>query len=333
MVNKRITEKHKRLIYDLILNSSPEGVYQMVLNGEIDRFPRYFWSMPENYDWASKCTRYLIEKVLKWDRGQICANFCSSILTKYKLMGMSRAVFGVNIFKTLDNAYPNEFMPWELQKCSKGYFDNEENRIKAVKWLIEDKLKWTREQVCENLSVQTFKDNQLTTLMHRNYGGVFVLLNSAYPGEYQTVEIKQIKNLWGDLDTCNKVIRWLIEEKLKWNRDEVCRNFSNTLLKDNNLHGLLHRFNDSPYNMLNSAYPDEYMPWELSYGPKKIWDDTETVEKAIRWLVEDKLGYSKDSVNKVKSSDFTNNKLAYLVANKFDGYYKKALEFVYGNVE
>ncbi|MCW1941876.1 hypothetical protein OMD49_30365 [Bacillus anthracis] len=46
-------------------------------------------------------------------------------------------------------------------------------------------------------------------------------------------------------------------------------------------------FNDSPYQMLNAAYPNQFKEWELKCVPNNFW----TYEKglmALRWWIEEK---------------------------------------------
>lgn len=333
MSNERITEKHRQKIYDLILKSSPEGVYQMVLDGSIGRFPRYFWSMPENYDWSAKCTRYLIEKVLKWDREMVCKHLKGETFTKYKLTGMVVSLFDGSIHKTLDNAYPDEFMPWELSAYSRGYFDDDDNCIKAVKWLIEKKLKWDRNQVCENVNYDIFVKHKLKIVLDKTTGGVYELLDLAYPNEFCALELKNMSITWGKIDYCNRAVRWVIEKKLKWTREDVCKYFCANTLNDNGLGAVLNRFDGSPYKVLNSAYPNEFMPWELKNLGRNFWNSSSNIKKAIRWLVEVKLGYNKNMLYKVTTSDFKNAKLGDLLIKKFNNSTKQALEFTYGKME
>ena len=64
----------------------------------------------------------------------------------------------------------------------KGY-NAKENSIKITKYLIEKRLKWSREQVCTNLCYNIFRDNLLTTMVYAVYNyNLFDVLDAAYPG-------------------------------------------------------------------------------------------------------------------------------------------------------
>lgn len=50
---------------EMIITMDAVDVYKLVLSKEISRFPTGFWMIPEAYDNAVKCIRYLVEEVLK----------------------------------------------------------------------------------------------------------------------------------------------------------------------------------------------------------------------------------------------------------------------------
>ena len=63
-------------------------VYQQVLSGKLNRFPRHFWK--EETKSAPAIIRYLIEEVLRWDEYDIKTKFNTAILEEYKLAGLLR---------------------------------------------------------------------------------------------------------------------------------------------------------------------------------------------------------------------------------------------------
>jgi hypothetical protein len=50
-------------------------------------------------------------------------------------------------------------------------------------------------------------------------------------------------------------------------------------------------FHSSPFAFLDAAFPETFMPWEMAYTPMGYFGkDKELAKKAVRWLVEEKLG-------------------------------------------
>ena len=83
-----------------------------------------------------------------------------------------------------------------------------------------------------------------------------------------------------------KIIKYLIEEKLKLTDEEIKEQLSVNLFKDNKLHGMLQScFNDSPYQAINTAYPNKFKEWEFKMTPINFWSKEKGTE-ATRWLIE-----------------------------------------------
>ena len=78
--------------------------------------------------------------------------------------------------------------PWELNKIGKI---SEEMIIEAVTWMIDDKLGWSHEDVCENLTVRTFYENGIGNILNKGCGhSPIVALTIAYPGQYERSMLK-----------------------------------------------------------------------------------------------------------------------------------------------
>ena len=181
MRKSSLNPAQERKLRELVYKSGPVGVYKMVLDGTLKQFPKGFWSMPENIDYARDCTMYLIEKVLKWDKEQIKENFGKDTLAKYKLMGMYIKVCNNSVYKAINYAYPNKYKPWELRRM--GFIWSDETKIEAIKWLVEDRLKIDPRKASNIVDVQIMKDNELCTLLKDC--SISKLLSMAYPDIYK----------------------------------------------------------------------------------------------------------------------------------------------------
>lgn len=127
------------------LNEEEVIIYKQVLSGELMRFPNYFWQNDiggVNFIAANLCVKYLIEKILKWDIADICNNFNIDIFKKYKLAGMLNILFNNNSFLALDNAYPNMFLPININyyksKNITWYLKDKENVKKIMDYILSD---------------------------------------------------------------------------------------------------------------------------------------------------------------------------------------------------
>lgn len=111
------------------------------------------------------------------------------VINKY---GGSKAIKEAGgLFELIYPAVPKklELKEWQLIKV--GIW-NEEKAITAIKWLIEDKLKWSDEQVYEKLSTSVFYQNNLGGLLKRFcHHSPLEAINLAYPEKYSS--LKNIK--------------------------------------------------------------------------------------------------------------------------------------------
>jgi hypothetical protein len=131
---------------------------------------------------AGEITKYLFENILQWTEEDIKKKLKNSIFAKNKLGAMLLTVFNNSYQKALNNAYPNKYKEWELPIVTNGFW-TEDKTIEAIKWLLEEKLKWSYNDVINNLSVKTLREYNLSKILHLYRGSIYKLLIKAYPNK------------------------------------------------------------------------------------------------------------------------------------------------------
>ncbi len=142
---------------------------------------------------------------------------------------------------------------------SSGVIDYTNTCIPIIKYLIEKRLKWNREDVCKYLTRKTFHQNSLSGMLSHYFDdSPYEALNTAYPGEYKPWELKGcMRNYWTK-QTGILATRWLFDEKLNWDISKICSSLSVQVFRDNGLSGMLRTcFNDSPTEAVICSYPEE----------------------------------------------------------------------------
>ena len=92
---------------------------------------------------------------------------------------MYQICFNGDLYTALNSVYPNRFKPWQFKQVPKGYWKSEDNCIKAIKWLVEEKLKVNS---IEELSYNLFKDNGLYWMLIVSFEGDYKkAIMTAYP--------------------------------------------------------------------------------------------------------------------------------------------------------
>ena len=309
-------------------------VYKLVLNKEVTRFPPGFWECPEAKENSIICAKYLIEDILKWDLEDVKSKIRMSVFIKYKLAGMMQTLYKNSPYEILSIIYKDQFMPWELHEAPTKIWHEKENRIKAMDWLINTKLKWTREDIINNYNSQVLVDNDLGGLLSEGgQGSPFKLLDEFMEGEFKPWEFKQgISSVgyWDKKENRVYAIRDLIENVLGWDDEQIKKYLNQDTFNNNNLGGLIASkyYNGSPYKALIEAYPNKnYLPWELSCAPTGLWDDKQNRINAVKWLFEIRLKWSIEDIKaNISQKVFKDNGLISLLCKRKGGLYSVVSE-------
>jgi hypothetical protein len=152
---------------------------------ELDKVTIGFWKSEENRDkftlWVAKKEGLDITKLED-------ARKITAVLIEKK--GGPRVIKEAGgLHKLIIHASGNLYKEWEFVKINSW---NDDKVKEAVKWLIEEKLKWSHEDVCNGLTAQTFYDNYLGGMLSRACSNSpIVALEKAYPGEYKKEDLKK----------------------------------------------------------------------------------------------------------------------------------------------
>lgn len=234
-------------------------VYKLVLEEKhIKRFPKGFWENPEAPQNAIKCTRYLMDVVLKSVEHRVKLN--SNSFRNYKLGGMLKLIYQNSVYSAINSAYPNKFNPWDMPMTPLKYWNDKDNCIIAIKWLIEDKLKYNDYDIANNLSYKTFRDNNLGGLASIFNNDVYKLLDLAYPNRFKRENmLKQVpKGFYNDKDNRVRLIQSMIDD-LGWDKYDIERNLTYHTFVDNGLGGLISSFyNYKVVDAMKEAFPGVY---------------------------------------------------------------------------
>ncbi len=321
-------EYNLKYMVHLLFNNN---IFFAIDNAYPKRFHRwdFLYIQIWNKESAREATIWLIEEKLKWNDEQIRKNLCLKVFLKNGLSGMITKVFNSSPFQAIDNAYPGKFHEWEFSRIP-NYFWNKETSKEAIIWLVEEKYHWNDDETKKLFNIQLLKENGLFSITSLFGKSVFKILDNAYPGKFHEWELSQVPKYYWNKDTARKATIWLIEEKLKWNDEQIKNNLCTNTFKENNLLGMLSNlFNSSVFNALNNAYPGKFHEWELKSVPRNFWNDT-TKKQAIIWLIEEKLKWDDEQIkHNLCTNTFKENGLYSLLINHFKNSPYIALEFAY----
>jgi hypothetical protein len=165
--------------------------------------------------------------------------------------------FSNSPYKAINTLYPNRFKEWELLSTPNSFW-NEDNGIKAIKWLLEDKLNLSDEDIKNHYSRDMIIQNGLGGMLaHVFKDRPYEAINIAYPNKFKPWEFKSTpKNYWTKL-TAKEATIWLFNEKLKWTKKEISDNLSIRFIRNTELNSPFQLvFKNSLYELMKNAYPE-----------------------------------------------------------------------------
>ena len=179
--------------YD-VTNMDETEIYQMLLDGKIKKFPTNFISCDDAKEYIPRIVKYLIEKVLKWNKEEIKEKLRKKTFYDYKLAGVLSNYYNSSPYLAIIDAYGKDYIkPWDLVNTPNSYWQGEEgkkNAIEATKWLFNDVLNWGIEDIKKNVNQQIFKDYNLLGMLRRAFGcSLWECLNTTYPDTFKPWEI------------------------------------------------------------------------------------------------------------------------------------------------
>ena len=195
MVKKRYTREE---LYEM----DAVEIYKLVLEREhIKTFPKGFWQNSEAIENAIKCTKYLIEDILKLSENELREQLSANLFRMNGLSGMLNTCFNGSPYEAINRAYPEKnYQPWELNIVPTGYWDDINNGIKSTKWLIETKLQLSEEELKKQLSQKIFQENGLGGMLSNCFSNSpYEAIRITYPERnYKPWEFNQVPNGYWD---------------------------------------------------------------------------------------------------------------------------------------
>lgn len=200
-------------------------IYNEVLEGKRKSFPHDTWNpYKSGYDNFNRCFRYIVIDTLKYDRQMLLNHANQSFFRKYKLRGGISILFNDSPYNAICSAFPEfKIHFWELSQVPNQSWTRE-SIIEATRWLFNEKLKWTREDmISNNISYDIFRQNNLGKLIKGErfgFKGIYGLINMSFP-EYNLKiwDFREIKS-W-TTDDIYDGLKNFFENVLNWSIDDI----------------------------------------------------------------------------------------------------------------
>jgi len=218
-------------------------------------------------------------------------------------------------YSVLKGAGLADFEPWEMVGgVPNGYFQDEAERIRAIKWLVAKIKKKPEEVTCIN-----FNENNLSGLLSNHYNNSPYLalkeaeLTKREDGtEIERWEMNVSKSYWKKKENRIKAIKWFIAKIKRKPQKIKAKDFIKYKLRR-----LLQYYNNSPYTALKEAGLADFEPWEMEKSPTDTFKFKKDRIRAVKWLVKE----TEKKPEEIKVKDFYDKGLRGLLARTEDSPY------------
>lgn len=215
---KKIFSENKLLgLLKTQFQSSPYKAVEFYTNKRIKPWemkitPMSFFDSEENQIEAIK---WLFEEKLKWNEDDFKTKLKRNIFEKHGL-GAILSHYD-NYFEVIELAYPKRFLPWEIFiAVPNGYWETKENRIEALQWLFDKKLKWNEEEIIEHINTEVFRKSEIDGLFQYYDCSPYKVIRELYGDKYKPWELQRVtRDFWNDEKNCKEALHWLVYEKCK----------------------------------------------------------------------------------------------------------------------
>lgn len=155
---------------------------------ELKCCPNGFWKSKKH---CKQVTQWIAKKEnIHRDHKKFAKIISADLYEKY---GVQKAVYAMGgLYNIVNYTYPGRYKPWDLNKIA---VVTDDIVIAATKWLIEERLKWSFDDVCNNLTAKTFYDYGIGNVLCKGCRhSPIIALEKAYPGIYKKSMLKKGEN-------------------------------------------------------------------------------------------------------------------------------------------
>lgn len=287
-------------------------IFNMVRNGELERYPHSFWSFSDGRKRAINILKYVLENILEWSDEDIIQNYGTNIFGKYKIRGILSRVFNGSPFEALNAVYPNRFKIWQF-RVPNNYWKDDDNVINAVKDIYGNILgvKSISDIYCITNHEDIFKEYNLDAIPRVQKKSIHDVIYMAYSGLEEEKFFRSSISHY-DLD---KQIEIFKQKNCNDNlsHDDIIQMTAEQFKGTDLFSVAVKKHHLGIYEIVELAYPGEYKPWEFPYVRKGFWDNEVNIQKAIKWLLEERLYLDLSTTIRISKEDFYNNSLGSLI--------------------
>lgn len=203
--------------------------------------------------------------------------------------------------------------------------DAKQIALELLHYLIDEKLKLSKEEIKKVVSKKILTKNKLHTASKLFGRSAIRYVMSAYPGYFQPWQFNQDRvpqSFWTSEQNRVNALKYTFQVELNWDIEDIKEKLDWNIIRMNGLM-TLHRYYPNLYILVDAVYPNSIYPWELmnSEVPNGTWEVKSNRILAIKWLI-NKLNINNKKINKRAFAEYG---LSKLLGNYYCDSVKKAI--------
>ncbi|MBB3109112.1 hypothetical protein FHS18_001164 [Paenibacillus phyllosphaerae] len=243
----------------------------------------------------------------------------------------------IDIYKSILAGKRKEFPRGTWNPYNSGY----DNANRCIRYLFEEHLQFSKEQVLEQSNASFFSKWKLRGMLDLFDGSTHKPIISAFPEwEIKPWHFKNTSKGTWNRDTIREYVNEVLFSNGVENKEQLLLKLNKAFLKQTGLdkiqlafrklklHETMGRQQAGIYEFFHYCCPDwQLKVWELEFVDR--WYDEDAIE-ALKWLIEDRLGWSPDyAITNLKKQHFRDHGLYGLLVRRFNDSIKNAVKFAY----
>ena len=300
-------------------------VTRLVAAGITPAFPWGFFSR-QTKKRVTVATEYLLRYEIRRTPEEVLGEGMMSLVA----LGLGPAIrrCGGSVNRLLAHAFPDEVRPWMSSHVPTGYWEDENHRRNAVRWLVEECIGVQPDAIAEaihagRITKKDFADAGLTWLVKEVYRwSVADALAEAYPTLEPWERLRRLPTEFWRVDdggaTAARAIRWALDrgevgvDELR--HQKASRTIAAALRPWKLVSAFSVGFDGDAFRCLDTLFPNTFRPWEVANVPRDDWKDAKLRQTALFWLL-DRLGIDPSEIppaiaqGRLTPASFTDNGL------------------------
>ncbi|MGK0468949.1 DUF4046 domain-containing protein [Clostridium sp.] len=205
-------------------------------------------------------------------------------------------IFKVNLTNLDDIEIYELLLQGRILNFPCGFWSNrradeaEDVAVKLLKYLIDERLKFSKEDVKRELSKKFLTKYKLHTASKLFGRSAIRYILCTYPEEqyqpWQFMHDKVPQCYWTQEKNRISALKYIFEVEMQWNIEDVKEKLSWSILEQNGL-VTLHSYYPSLFKIFKAVYKIDIGPWEIinSEVPNGTWESESNRISAVKWLI------------------------------------------------